>query len=76
MNTFSFTPSTEVYPHVYETPWRRTPLQTTKDRVTKKRLVLRSKMPLSLERPLTEHELNRLRQQGVIISTNFQDFSH
>lgn len=76
MNTFSFAPSTEVYPYVYETPWRRTPLQTTKDRVTKKRLVLRSKTPLSLEGPLTELELNRLRQQGVIISTDFQDFSH
>ncbi|WP_045407313.1 hypothetical protein [Vibrio jasicida] len=68
MNSFNFQPETLPSEYYYATPWRTTVL----DARLETRLLLRSSTPLTLPQSLTGADINRLRQQGVILSNEFR----
>ncbi len=72
--TFTFTPATDVFFYEYQSPWSTVPLSlTTHGHRTQKRVVLRSHTPLQLEAAISDSDINRYRQQGVIVSVDHRD---
>ncbi len=68
MTNFHFQPVSVQNEHHYATQWRPTAL----DNRLQTRLILRSPTPLTLPETLSSAEINRLREQGVILSNEFR----
>ncbi|EHH1077616.1 hypothetical protein J7I01_003276 [Vibrio parahaemolyticus] len=78
MFSLLFSPNEEPKRYEYTTEWTfvalsQVPANQRTGRMTQRRFSLRSDTPLELSDKITEKMLNQLRQQGVVVGTEFRD---
>ncbi|HHY0467050.1 TPA: hypothetical protein ACVU43_004065 [Vibrio parahaemolyticus] len=78
MFSLLFSPNEEPKRYEYTTKWAfvalsQVPANQRTGRMTQRRFSLRSDTPLELSGEITEKMLNQLRQQGVVVGTEFRD---
>ncbi|EHJ9984914.1 TPA: hypothetical protein ACN30R_003209 [Vibrio parahaemolyticus] len=78
MFSLLFSPNEEPKRYEYTTEWAfvalsQVPANQRTGRMTQRRFSLRSDTPLELSGEITEKMLNQLRQQGVVVGTEFRD---
>lgn len=78
MFSLLFSPNEEPKRYEYTTEWAfvalsQVPANQRTGRMTQRRFSLRSDTPLELGGEITEKMLNQLRQQGVVVGTEFRD---